>query len=136
MGSHVLVSANTQFARTFIYSETFYSIFERGNRSFVLGERPTELVDADTIDQKILKKHRAYLARLERFPFDKADYYTQLRESTGISSVRGLSEVTREDWSYIAKVLKILELPEAIREYLRNHKEPEILRHFHLRRIE
>ncbi len=101
----------------------------------MLGERPAELVDVETIDQKILKKHRAYLDRIERFPLRKAAYYQRLKESTGIQSVRGLSEITGEDWSYIARVLRTLELPASIQEFLVNHPEPEIVKHFHLRRL-
>ena len=61
--------------------------------------------------------------------------YRNLQESSGIKSVRGLSEITGEDWSYIARVLRTLGLPEAIQDFLNAHKEPTIVKHFNLRRI-
>lgn len=120
-------------SRTFEYSQPFYSVFEHRRQQFVFGERPEGLAEVETVDQKVLKKHRAYLARLENYPLKKAAYYRQLQESTGIKSVRGLSEITGEDWSYIARVLKTLELPVSIQGYLANHSEPEIIKQFHLR---
>ena len=120
-------------SRTFEYSQSFYSIFEQRRPQFIFGERPEDLAEVETVDQKVWKKHRTYLARLDNFPLKKAAYYRQLQESTGIKSVRGLSEITGEDWSYIARVLKTLELPASMREYLANHLEPEIVKHFHLR---
>jgi hypothetical protein len=93
------------------------------------------LAEAGTIDQRIWEKHQTYLQRLENFPLKKAAYYRDLQESTGIKSARGLSEITGEDWSYIAKVLKTLSLSTPIQEFLNTHREPTIIQHFHLRRL-
>jgi len=82
-----------------------------------------------------LEKHQSYLRRLENFPLKKAAYYRQLQEATGIKSVRGLSEITGEDWSYIARVLKILELPAPILDFLNAHREPAAVKHFNLRQL-
>lgn len=56
-------------------------------------------------------------------------------ESTGASSIRQLAEMTGEDWSYIAKLLRILDLPQGIREFLVKNPFPEIVKCFHLRRL-
>lgn len=133
MGSHDYLSANTHYARTFIFKQTFYGIFQHGKKQILSGKRPSQLTDVETIDQKILKKHSVYLTRLESFPLKKAAYYHQLKESTGVQTVRGLSEITGEDWSYIAKLLRILNLPQGIREFLTKNPFPEIVKHFHLR---
>ncbi|PIW64118.1 MAG: hypothetical protein COW12_07480, partial [Candidatus Omnitrophica bacterium CG12_big_fil_rev_8_21_14_0_65_45_16] len=134
-GSHNDLGANTHFPRTFIYKQTFYSIFQQGKKRILAGERPAEFADAETIDQKILTKHRAYLARLESFPLKKAAYYQRLKESTSLHSVRALSEITGEDWSYIAKLLKILKLLEPIKRFLLENQNPAVVKHFHLRRL-
>lgn len=55
--------------------------------------------------------------------------------STGASSIRQLAEMTGEDWSYIAKVLKTLGLPEGIRNFLMKSPCEEVVKHFHLRRL-
>jgi hypothetical protein len=72
----------------------------------MFGERPADLQDVQTIDERIWEKHQRYLRRIEDFPLKKAAYYRSLQESTGVKSVRGLSEITGEDWSYIARILK------------------------------
>jgi len=121
--------------RTFQFTQPFYSRFEQGRKQFIFGERPENLADVDTIDQKIWEKHQTYLQRLEDFPFKKAAYYRGLQESTGIKSVRGLAEITGEDWSTIAKVLRTLELPKGIQDFLLKNPFPEFMKHFNLRRL-
>ena len=56
-------------------------------------------------------------------------------ESTGASSIRHLAEITGEDWSYLAKLLRTLDLPQGIRDFLTKNPFPEIVKHFHLRRL-
>ncbi len=121
--------------RTFQYSQTFYSIYQHRRRQIVFGERPKELDEVETVDQKVWKKHQTYLQRLENFPLKKAAYYRGLQESTGVKSVRSLSEITGEDWSSIARLLKTLELPELIQTFLNQNQQPAIMKHFHLRRL-
>ena len=137
MGSLRLFVANQNASdalnRIFVYEQPFYSIFQHRRRQIVFGERPEGITEAGTIDQRIWEKHQTYLQRLENFPLKKAAYYHQLQESTDIKSVRGLSEITGEDWSYIAKVLRTLELPAPIQEFLNTHREPDTVKHFHLR---
>ena len=119
--------------RTFQYSQTFYSVYQHRRRQIVFGERPKELNDVETVDQKVWEKHQTYLSRIESFPLKKAAYYRNLQESTGVKSVRSLSEITGEDWSHIARVLKTLELPESIQSFLNKNQHPEIVKHFNLR---
>ncbi len=137
MGSLHLFMANQNpgdsLNRVFVYEQPFYSIFQHRRRQIVFGERPEGLAEAGTIDQRIWEKHQTYLQRLENFPLKKATYYRQLQESTGVKSVRGLSEITGEDWSYIARVLRTLDLPAPIQEFLNTHREPTIVKRFHLR---
>ena len=101
----------------------------------VFGELRKELIDAETITMQVLDKRRVYLERLENQPLKKAEYYQRLQESTGVKSVRGLSEITGEDWSYIAKVLRTMELPVPIQDYLKNHQDQETVKRFHLKRL-
>ena len=122
-------------SRVFVYQQAFYSIFQQRRQQIVFGERPEDLAQAGTIDQRILEKHQTYLRRLENFPLKKAAYYRQIQDSTGIKSVRAIAEITGEDWSHIARVLKTLELPAPIQDFLNTHSEPATLKHFHLRRL-
>lgn len=47
-------------------------------------------------------------------------------ESRGLKSIRALAKVTGEDWSRVARMLKLLELPEPVLEFLRTHDSLEI----------
>ena len=101
-----------------------------------MGYRPEDLAYIDTIEQKVWKKHQAHLNRLEQFPLEKAEYYLRLKEAHGVNSVRGLSTISGENWSYIAKVLKTLTLPDSIKDFLRgNRNNPAVIKFFHLRRL-
>ncbi len=135
MGPARLLCANNSEARIFKFSQPFYSIFNQRRQQIVFGERPEDLRGVETIDKRIWEKHQTYLSRIESFPLKKAAYYRNLQESTGVKSVRGLSEITGEDWSHIARVLKTLELPDSIQSFLKDNQQPEIVKHFHLRHL-
>ncbi len=139
MGSLQLLVANhnssNALKRVFVYQQVFYSIFKHRRKQIVFGERPESLSEEGIIDQKVWNKNQTHLQRLENFPLKKAAYYRQLQESTGVKSVRGLSEITGEDWSCIARTLKVLSLPAAIQEFLRAYQEPAIVKHFQLRAL-
>jgi len=135
MGPLILSGMNATELRVFQYEQPFYNIFKQRRLQFSFGQRPDELANVPTIDQRIWEKHQTYLKRLENFPLKKAEYYRALQESKGIKGVRGLSEITGEDWSYIAKVLRTLELPAAVQSYLNENQEPEVVKHFHLKRL-
>jgi len=135
MGSLLQCPVNASGVRIFKYCAPIYSIFERRRQQFVFGERPEALGDVGIPDQRGMERYRTYLARLENFPLKKAEYYRELQESTGIQSVRGLSEITGEDWSSIARVLRTLELPAPIRDYLQSRRDPAVVKTFHLRRL-
>jgi hypothetical protein len=122
--------------RTYWCEFPFFTMISGFRQKFCLGSRPEDLTDIDTVEQKAWEKHQAYLNRLERLPLEKAEYYVRLKEVHGINTVRGLSKITGEDWSYIAKILRTLELPEPVKGFLQsNRTEPAIVKFFHLRRL-
>ena len=122
--------------RTYVCEFPFFIVIDNFKRIFCLGARPEDLADIDTINKRVWKKHRYYLYRLAQFPLDKAEYYQRLKEVHAVNTVRGLSEITGENWSYIAKILRLLDLSESIKDFLRNHKsDPTIIKLFTLRRL-
>jgi len=122
--------------RTYWWEFPFYTIIRSFRQKFCLGERPEDLDRIAIIEKRAWERHTAHLNRLERFPLDKAEYYLRLKESHGVSSIRGLAKLTGEDWSYIAKIIRTLELPDSIKDFLRNNKsDPAILQFFHLRKL-
>lgn len=127
---------STATPRTYWCEFPYYTVINKFKKHLCFGFRPQDLSDIETIEQKALKKHQAHLNRLESFPLDKAEYYLRLKEAHGVGTVRGLSKITGEDWSYIAKVLRVLSLPESIKVYLRNNKNDQsIVRYFTLRKL-
>ena len=122
-------------SRIFQYSQPFYSKYQHRRQQFVFGERPKDLESVEAVNQRVWEKHQTYLKRLENFPLKKAEFYRNLQQSAGVKSVRGLSEITGEDWSHIARILKTLELPESIQSFLKESQEAEIVKHFNLRRL-
>lgn len=122
--------------RTYWCEFPFYTVIGNFKQHFCLGYRPEDLSHIETIEQKAWEKHLSHLKRLERFPLDKAEYYLRLKESHGMNSVRGLSKITGEDWSYIARILRTLDLPDAVKDFLKSNKDnPAIIQFFHLRRL-
>ncbi len=133
---HFIRKNSKTFPRTYWVEFPFYFAVDNHKKHFCLGYRPGDLDYIEIINKKALRKHRAYLNRLDRFPLDKAEFYLRLKESQGINSVRGLSKISGEDWSYIARVMRLLNLPEAIKGFLRNNKgDPAIVKLFTLRRL-
>lgn len=122
--------------RTYWWEFPFYIIIRSFRQQYCLGKRPEDLDQVATIEKRAWERHLAHLNRLERFPLDKAEYYLRLKESQGINSIRGLAKITGEDWSYIAKIIRTLDLPESIKDFLRSNKNnPAILEFFHLRKL-
>jgi len=56
-------------------------------------------------------------------------------ERQDLKTVRAVARITGEDWSRVAKVLKILELPAPVLDYLRTHDSIEISGTFTERRL-
>ena len=122
--------------RTYWWEFPFYTIIKSFRQKFCLGNRPEDLDHIATIEKRTWEKHLAYLNRIERFPLDKAEYYLRLKESHGATSIRALAKITGEDWSYIAKIIRTLDLPKSIKDFLRSNKSDSgILQFFHLRKL-
>ncbi len=122
--------------RTYWCEFPFYIVINDFKQHYRLGYRPEDLAHIDIIKKRIWNKHEAHIKRLEQFPLEKAEYYVRLKKAHGITSVRGLSAITGEDWSCIARVLRTLDLPEQIKDYLKNNKnDSATLTFFSLRKL-
>jgi len=64
--------------RTYWREFPFYIAINDFKQQYRLGYRPEDLAYIDTITQRVLNKHQAYLDRLARFPLEKAEYYLRL----------------------------------------------------------
>jgi hypothetical protein len=115
-------SSRTLPARTECFSR-----HERRNRRLVLSPKPIELPDGP-VDHRTWRRYQSYLSRVR--PVARAEFYKRLMERQGLKTTRAVARVTGEDHSRIARVLKILELPEPVLEYLRAHDTPAVVGYF------
>lgn len=94
-----------------------YSRHERRHRVLELSPKPKNLPEGP-VDQRAWRQYQSYLSRVR--PVARAEFYRRLMERQGLKTTRALARVTGEDHSRVARVLKILELPEPIHKCLRS----------------
>lgn len=104
-----------------------YSRHERRHRVLELSPKPKSLPEG-TVDQRAWRQYQSYLSRVR--PVARAEFYKRLMEREGLKTTRAIARVTGEDHSRIARVLKILELPEPVLQYLRSHDSPAVVGFF------
>jgi hypothetical protein len=92
-----------------------------------LSPKPKDLPEGP-VDQRSWKQYQSYLSRVR--PVARADFYKRLMEREGLKTTRAVARVTGEDHSRIARVLKILELPKPVLDYLRTHDSPTVIGYF------
>lgn len=109
-----------------------YTRHERRHRFLELSPKPKDLPEGP-VDQRDWRQYQSYLSRVR--PVARAEFYRRLMEGRGSKSIRALAKATGDDWSRVARVLKLLELPEPVLEYLRTHDSPEVVEHFTERRL-
>jgi len=72
----------------------------------------------------------------EEPPWERAEHYRRLMEEKGCRSIRALARATGEDHSRLARVFKILDLPEAVLAALREHAgDVRVRAHFTEKRL-
>ena len=105
-------------------------VFKRYNHRqavFHLDHKPEVLGDGGA-SQRAWQSYQSYLGRVRVVA--RADFYKRLMARHGCKTVRALARITDEDWSRIARILKILELPVPVLDYLRTHDSPALVRCF------
>lgn len=119
-------------ARTLPVRTEAFSRWVDRNKTLELTPKPQELPEG-SVDQRSWHQYQAYLSRIR--PIARADFYRRLMASRGLKSIRALAKLTGEDWSRVARMLKLLELPEPVLEFLRNHDTAEIAATFTERKL-
>ena len=110
-------------SRTLPVQTEAFSRWKHRNQTLELTSKPRGL-PYGPVDGRSWRRYQSYLGRLR--PVARADFYRRLMESRGLKSIRALAKVTGEDWSRVARMLKLLELPEPVLEFLRTHDSLEI----------
>ncbi len=114
-------------------AEAYFTRREHGRKRFVLGERPDVFKHLDSIDQAAWKQYETYLNRTT--PLERAEFYARKMEGGRFRSIRALARSLGQHVSGIARHLKLLELSEPIRGWLREHRTPEYVRYFTEKRL-
>jgi len=119
--------------RTLRAAEEYFSRRQHGRKRFVLGERPDVFKHLEDIDQAAWKQYETYLKRTT--PLERAEFYSRKMGAGRYRSIRALARSLGEHVSGVARVLKLLELPEPIQNWLREHRTPEYVRFFTEKRL-
>ncbi len=133
MGSQQELSTKHPPGRTLRVAEDYFTRYEHGRKRLVVDEQPDVLRHLETIDQTVWRKYQTFLKRSN--PLEKAEFYAQQLSNGRYHSIRALAKALKQDFSSIARHLRLLKLPQPIQEYLREHRTPEIVRYFTERRL-
>jgi hypothetical protein len=112
----------------------YYSRSVDRRKEFVLGPKPGVLKGVGTIDKKVWKQYQTHLDRTT--PLERAEFYAQEMKERRMRSFRALSLLLGEPVRRVDRYVRLLELPEPIKVFLRDHREPEYLRYFSERRLQ
>jgi hypothetical protein len=116
--------------RTLPVATPFFKRYNHRQVVFHLDHKP-EVLGVGGTSQRAWQTYQSYLGRVRVVA--RADFYKRLMARHGCKSVRALARITGEDWSRIARILKILELPGPVLDYLRTHDSPALVRCFNER---
>ncbi len=111
----------------------YYTRCTDRHKEFILGEKPGVLKHVDTLQERVWKQYQNHLKRTT--PLERAEYYLREMKSRRIRSYRALSMLLGEPHNRVWLHIQLLELPEPVKAFLREHRGPEHLRYFTERRL-
>ena len=119
--------------RTLRAASHYFEVSRHRSREAILGSRPEALKHLHRIDQKVWKQYQTHLGRIS--PLERAEFYGRHMRERGLRSASAVARAIGEADHVVRRYLRLLDLPDPIREYLRVHKTPEIVRYFTERRL-
>jgi hypothetical protein len=114
--------------------DSYFTVYQGRRRAIVTGQAPAGL-PANRPPQE--RAWRACQNRMNEEPaWERAERYRRLMEEKGYRSIRALARATGEDHSRLARVFKVLDLPEAALAALREHAgDVRVRAHFTEKRL-
>ncbi len=103
------------------------------HKEIVPAPKPEALKHLGLIDQKAWEQYEAHLKRLS--PLEEAEFYARQMEARRLRSTATLARSLGKSIPRVYRVLKLLELPEPIKVFLREHRTPAYLRYFNEPRL-
>ncbi len=134
MVAHLLLSANHDAPRRSLRAATgYYTRWIDRSKAFVLGEKPGLLKHLSSVDKRVWMQYHVHLDRTT--PLERAEFYEREMGARRARSHRALSLLLGEPEKRVGRFMKLLRLPEPIKDFLRQHREPEYLRYFSENRL-
>jgi len=131
---HLIPVANHKTPRRTLRAFTqFYTTSLHRTKRLVLSQKPAELAHLELVDQHAWEKYQTYLQRTS--PLERAEFYQRQMKERGLRTAQAVAAVVGESGDMVRRHLRILELPETVRTYLRDNRTPENLRFFSLREL-
>ncbi|MBI2820183.1 MAG: hypothetical protein HYX73_09410 [Acidobacteria bacterium] len=101
--------------------DDYFTVYQRRRRRLVSGEAPVGLAGDRPPHARTW---RAYQNRMNDEPaWERAQRYRRMMQENGYRSIRALARAMGEDHSRVARVLKVLDLPECVLVALRDHSD-------------
>jgi len=114
--------------------DSYFTVYQGRRRTIMTGKAPAGL---PTGRPPHGRTWRAFQNRVSKeSAWERAERYRRLMEEKGYRSIRALAKAIGEDHSRIARVLKALDLPEAVLAALREHAgDVRVRAHFTEKRL-
>jgi hypothetical protein len=117
-----------------ILIDNYFAVYRNRRRALISGDAP---LGAGGGRPMRARQWRAYQNLMNAEPaWERAERYRRMMRESGYRTVRALARATGEDHSRIARVLKVLELPEGVLAALREHSgNARVRAHFTEKRL-
>ncbi|MFQ5878301.1 MAG: hypothetical protein ACE5JH_11575 [Acidobacteriota bacterium] len=119
-----------------ILIDNYFAVYRKRRRALISGDAP-QGTGAGGGRPMHARAWRSYQNLMSKEPAcERAERYRRLMEEKGYRSIRALAKAVGEDHSRIARVLKVLDLPERVLDALREHSDVVRVRaHFTEKRL-
>jgi len=117
-----------------LMTDSYFTVYQGRRRTIVTGEAPAGLPTDRPPHERTWRACQNRMS--EEPPWQRAERYRCLMEEKGYRSIRALARATGEDHSRLARILKVLDLREAVLTALREHSNNARVRaHFTEKRL-
>jgi len=114
--------------RPFRAENAVFSRSQGRRKVFTLGKRPELLSHLGHVDHKAWKRYQTLLKR--KPPLELAEFYAREMKARGLKSYQALSLLLGEPVNRVGRYIKLLDLSEPVKKFLREHRTPEYLAYF------
>jgi len=118
------------------FTSSFVTLSMDGGYGFRLGTRPGDLGGGKAPTARDRSRQRVFERRLCRSPLTRAAGCRQRLQGMGARNVRDFPRRSGEDWSVVARHLRLLRLPTEILGFLARKQTPAVRQLFTTKRLD